>query len=319
MNQQVSRLAYFPVTLFPAVMGLSGLTLAWHKLDQVLNLSLSPTTLIAVISALVFVLLSGVYALKVLRHREQVVLEFQHPVKANFFAAISMSLLLLAALSLLYSPPLAKVLFVVGALVHLGLTLVMFSRWIFGDRLKNPHLTPAWFIPVVGNILVPVVAVPLGQVEIAWFFFSIGVVFWIVLFTVLMHRLFFLDPMPVQLAPTLFILIAPPAVGFISYVHLNGFVDNFAQILYGTALFITLFLLLQFARFHRLPFFLSWWAYSFPLASISIASLLYFEQTGYKPVYWIGVALLAFVTVLIFGLLLRTLIAMKNKQICMPE
>lgn len=319
MNQPVSRLAYFPVTLFAAVMGISGLALAWHKLDHMLNLSVSPAASIALIAALVFVLLSVVYTLKFIRHREQVALEFQHPVKANFFATISISILLLAILSLMYSPGLAKVLFVLGALIHLSFTMLIFSRWIFSDKHQNPHLTPAWFIPVVGNILVPIVAVPLGHVEIGWFFFSIGIVFWIVLFTILMHRLFFLDPMPVQLAPTLFILIAPPAIGFVSYVTLNGFVDNFAQVLYGVALFITLFLLLQFARFHRLPFFLSWWAYSFPLASMSIASLLYFEQTQYKPVYWIGIALLAFTSVLIIGLLIRTLIAMKNKQICLPE
>jgi len=319
MTTQVQRLAYFPVTLFAAVMGLSGLSLAWHKIDHMLALSYSPAAFFALLSVLVFVLLCVVYGAKFVRHKQQVQAEFQHPVKANFFSAISISMLLLSMLALMYSQPVAKFLFISGALLHLSLTMVMFSRWIFSDQHQNPHLTPAWFIPVVGNILVPIVAVPLGQVEVGWFFFSIGIVFWIVLFTILMHRLFFLDPMPVQLAPTLFILIAPPAIGFVSYIHLNGFVDNFAQVLYGIALFITLFLLLQFARFRRLPFFLSWWAYSFPLASMTIASLLYFEQTHYRPVYWFGLALLAFVTVLILGLLFRTLLAMANKQICLPE
>ncbi len=319
MNQSISRLAYFPVTLFAAVMGISGLALAWHRLDHLLNLSIPLASLFSLIAAMVFVLLCGTYALKFIRHREQVVLEFYHPVKANFFPAISISLLLLAIISMMYSQTLAKMLFVVGALMHLSFTIVIISRWVFSDKHQNPHLTPAWFIPVVGNILVPIVSVPMGQVEIGWFFFSIGIVFWVVLFTILMHRLFFLDPMPVHLAPTLFILIAPPAIGFVSYVNLNGFVDNFAQILYGIALFLTLFLLLQFARFHRLPFFLSWLAYSFPLASMSIASLVYYQQTQYKPVYWIGITLLALTTVLVTGLLIRTLVAMKNKQICLPE
>lgn len=319
MVQSDSRLAYFPVTLFAAVMGLSGLAIAWHKLDHMLALSLPIASLFSLLAAVVFMLLCGVYALKFIRQREQVALEFHHPVKTNFFPAISISLLLLAIISMMYSQALAKVLFVVGALMHLSFTIVIISRWVFSDKHLNPHLTPAWFIPVVGNILVPIVAVPLGQVEIGWFFFSIGIVFWMVLFTILMHRLFFLDPMPVHLAPTLFILIAPPAIGFVSYVNLNGFIDNFAQVLYGFALFITLFLLIQVTRFHRLSFSLSWWAYSFPLASMSIASLLYYEQTQYKPVYWIGISLLALTTVLIAGLFIRTLIAMKNNQVCVPE
>lgn len=319
MKQMVSRLAHFPVTLFASVMGLSGLALAWHKLDHMLKLGIPVADFFSLIAAMVFVLLFSVYAIKFIKHRDQVVLEFQHPIKANFFPTISISLLLLSIIALMYSQALAKVLFMLGALMHLSFTIVIISHWIFSDKHLNPHLTPSWFIPVVGNILVPIVAVPMGQVEIGWFFFSVGIVFWMVLFTILMHRLFFLDPMPVQLAPTLFILIAPPAVGFVSYIHLNGFVDNFAQILYGIALFITLFLILQFTRFHRLPFSLSWWAYSFPLASMSIASLLYYEQTQYLPVCWIGVAILALTTVLVTGLLIRTLVAMKNKQICVAE
>lgn len=319
MDYPVLRLAYFPVTLFASVMGLSGLALAWQKLDHMLSLSMPLASMFSLIAAIVFVLLCGAYALKFVRHREQVILEFHHPVKANYFPAISISLLLLSIISLMYSQTLARTLFVVGALMHLSFTIVIISRWVFSDKNLNPHLTPGWFIPVVGNMLVPIVAVPMGEVEIGWFFFSVGIVFWLVLFTILMHRLFFLDPMPVQLAPTLFILIAPPAIGFVSYVNLNGFVDNFAQVLYGFALFITLFLLLQFTRFQRLPFSLSWWAYSFPLASMSIASLLYYEQTQYKPVYWVGIALLALTTVLIAGLMIRTLIAMKNKRICLPE
>ena len=37
-------------------------------------------------------------------------------------------------------------------------------------------------------------------------------------------------PLPERLLPTVFILIAPPAVGFIAYVRLTGGVDVFAQI-----------------------------------------------------------------------------------------
>ena len=300
-------------------MGLSELALAWKKAGQVLSLSFDPHLAIAAIALITFILLCVFYTFKIIRFRREASAEFVHPVKANFFPAASISLVLLAALALEFSQTLAGVLFSLGALMHLSLTLLIFSRWIFSENHQNQHLSPAWFIPVVGNVLMPIVAVPLGLDELGWFFFSFGIVFWIVLFTILMHRLFFLEPMPLQLAPTLFILIAPPAVAFLSYLNLNGYIDNFAQVLYGVALFLTLLLLGQVHRFRKLSFFISWWAYSFPLAAISTASLEYFQQTQYRPVFWIAISLLALTTVVVTGLFFRTLLALRNKQICVPE
>lgn len=319
MENHSARLAHFPITLFAAVMGLSGLALGWKKAAGVLPLGFEPHTVIALLAVFVFTGLSLLYGLKALRYPESVKTEFVHPVKSNFFPAISISLILLATLSLDVSSRLASTLFAIGVPLHFVLTVLTLSRWIFNQGHQNSHMTPAWFIPVVGNVLVPIAAVPLGFYELAWFFFSIGLFFWLVLFTILMHRLIFLDPMPIKLAPTLFILIAPPAVAFVSYLKLTDQLDQFAQILYGVALFITLFLLLQAHRFRKLPFFLSWWAYSFPLAAISIASFVYFEHSQYRPVYAIAICLLALTTVLVTGLLLRTLLAAGKKQICLPE
>ena len=55
--------------------------------------------------------------------------------------------------------------------------------------------------------------------EIFWFFFSIGLVFWLVLLAIVLYRLFFHEHLPARLAPTLFILLAPPSVGFITYTQ----------------------------------------------------------------------------------------------------
>ena len=317
--QKKSRLEYFPITLFPMVMGLSGLALAWRQAGQIMPLSFNPQEIIALLAAVVFILLSVTYLAKLLKYKDAVISELNHPVKVNFFPTVSISLVLLAALSMPYSESLAKWLFIIGALLHLALTFWVFNGWIFSHHHQNEHLNPAWFIPVVGNILMPAVAVPLGMEEVGWFFYSIGIVFWIVLFTAFMHRIFFFDPLPPGLMPTLFILIAPPAVGFISYLELNGYIDNFAQVLYGVGLFITLFLFSQFRRFINLPFFLSWWAYSFPLAAITIASFRYYQQSQYMPVRWIALCLLGLVSAVILSLLVRTAAAMLKNQICVPE
>ncbi len=44
---------------------------------------------------------------------------------------------------------------------------------------------------VVGNIVVPLADVKLGHVEASWLYFSAGLVFWILLFTIVLNRIIF--------------------------------------------------------------------------------------------------------------------------------
>jgi len=136
--------------------------------------------------------------------------------------------------------------------------------------------------------------------------------------TILFNRVLFHNPIEQRLLPTLFILIAPPAVGFIAYMRLTGELDAFARVLYYGGLFLTLLLFTQVRRFLKLEFFLSWWAYSFPLAAISIASMVMFEQTKIPLYLWIGGGLLLLLTAIVGLLLTRTIIAIKRQGICLP-
>ncbi len=206
-----------------------------------------------------------------------------------------------------------------GIALHLALTLLVLHNWFNKDHFQTGHLNPAWFIPIVGNVLVPLPGVELGFVELSWFFFSIGIVFWIVLFAIIVNRVLFHHPLPDRLSPTLFILIAPPAVSFLSYVKLTGDLDAFARILYYFGIFMTIFLATQVPRLLRAQFFLSWWAYSFPLAAITVASFVMAEKVGGSMLHAIAVGLLGLVTVVVAGLFIRTLIAVANSEICKPE
>ncbi|HQI73110.1 MAG TPA: SLAC1 anion channel family protein, partial [Smithella sp.] len=177
----------------------------------------------------------------------------------------------------------------------------------------------AWFIPVVGNILVPVAGVVHAPVEVSWFFFSIGLIFWVALFTILLYRLIFHNPLPERLLPTLFILIAPPAVGFISYIKLTGVIDPTARILYYFGLFIFLLMMPQLKMLSRIKYYLSWWAYTFPLAALTIATILMHHQVGLLFFKYLAMVLLMIVSVVIIMLMVMTIKAMKNKAICVEE
>ncbi len=172
---------------------------------------------------------------------------------------------------------------------------------------------------MVGNILVPIAGVRCFPVDVSWFFFSIGIVFWPLLLTIVLYRLFLHAPLPQRLKPTLFILVAPPAVGCIAWVALTGQVDAMAHVLYSAALFFTLLLASNALRFLRTPFFLSAWAYSFPLAAMVIASRVMFHHTAGSGYAWTGNVLLALLSAVVVYLLARTARAMWRHEICVEE
>lgn len=314
-----ARLHHFPVAWFAMIMGLTGLTLAWRKAEELLNLTFAPSPWLLILATGLFALLAALYAAKVIKYRAVAAKEWAHPIKMNFVPAVSISLILLSIAWLPVSAPYSKLLWMAGVALHLILTLYVISQWMHHSKFEIVHLNPAWFIPVVGNILVPIAGVQHAPPEVSWFFFSIGIVFWPVLLTIILYRVIFHTSLPERLMPTLFILIAPPAVGFISYVKLTGEVDAFAHVLYHSALFFTLLLFTQLRYFANLKFFLSWWAYSFPLAAITIASLVMFEHSGLVLFLRLSGLLLGIASVVIAGLLARTVLAVKRREICVEE
>lgn len=309
------RIAHFPVAFFSAVMGLMGTSLAisaagYEALSQVL----------AVFAALVFVTQAALYLVKLTRHPAAVATEWSHPVKLAFFPAISISLLLGAFVLHPTLPKVAALIWGIGAVAQAGLTLAIVSSWISNRGFAVGQMSPAWFVPAVGNVIAPIAGVPLGFAEASWYFFAIGVMFWLVLLTLVLNRLMFHDPLPGKLRPTLAILIAPPAAAFLAWLALNGGVlDALGRILYNLGLFFTALVLIQAKGLLRLPFALSFWALSFPVAAMTVASFRYAALSDVAVFAAIGWAMLAVLAAIIAGLIWRTGLAIVRDEICQPD
>jgi tellurite resistance protein len=314
-----SRLEHFPISFFATVMGTAGLAIAWHKAHLVLGLPGIVGEALRYFASALFVTLLLLYGAKLVRHPAAVAGEWRHPIRLNFFPAISIGLLLLAIAWMPAAPDFARILWGTGALLHLCFTLLAMSSWIHHTHYDIKHANPAWFIPVVGNIIVPIAGVRFAPPELSWFFFSIGIVFWPVLLTIVLYRLIFHPALPERLTPTLFILLAPPAVGCVAWVALNGQVDAFARILYYSALFLLLLLGSNSLRFFRTPFYLSAWAYSFPLAAVTIATLLMAEVQRGEVLAFLAPTLLGVTSAVVAWLIVRTLMAASRGEICVPE
>lgn len=310
-----NRLEHFPVAFFSAVMGLMGTSLAVDIAGFA-----AAGHVIAGFAGLVFVTQLAFYAMKALRYPGAVAAEWNHPIKLAFFPAISISLLLGAIALRSMSPEIATVIWSVGAVGQAVLTLAIVTSWISHRGFGVGQMSPAWFIPAVGNVIAPIAGVSLGFVDASWYFFSLGLLFWIVLLTLVFNRLVFHDPLPGKLRPTLTILIAPPAVAFVAWLQLNGGdLDALARIFYNVGLFFTALVSIQGPGLLRLPFALSFWALSFPVAAMTIASFRYAALSGAPVFVGIGWGLLCLLCVIIAGLLWRTGLAIVRGEICQPE
>ncbi|MDI6742420.1 MAG: SLAC1 anion channel family protein [Smithella sp.] len=313
------RLKNFPISFFAVVMGLTGATIAWKRTESIWNLNASTSSILLAISTLVFLTILSFYIIKIIKHPDEIRKEFKNITKLSFFPAISISLILLSIAWLDCSAFLSAILWYGGTFLQFIFTITIISIWIRHQSLEINAISPAWFIPVVGNILVPVAGVVHAPAEVSWFFFSIGLIFWIALFTILLYRLIFHNPLPERLLPTLFILIAPPAVGFISYMKLTGAIDPMARILYYFGLFSFLLMIPQLKMLSRIKYYLSWWAYTFPLAALTIATILMYHQAGLLFFKYLATILLIIVSAIIVMLAVMTLKAMKNKAICVED
>ncbi|MAZ19352.1 MAG: C4-dicarboxylate ABC transporter [Ahrensia sp.] len=318
-NLEIDRLENFPVTFFAVVMGMLGLTLAAHATETALGASPIVSVIVLVVSVMIMIAVSAFYAAKAFMRRGAVAEEWAHPVKIAFFPAISISILLLSIAVVPHHRGIATALWILGVVGQGALTLSVVANWIGHRTFQTIHIGPAWFIPAVGNVVVPVAGAQLGFFEISWLFFSAGLVFWIVLLTLVMNRLIFHDPLPARLLPTLVILIAPPAVAFLAYTRLTGDIDAFARILLNSGYVFSAIVATQIAKFTRLPFALSWWALSFPVAALTIASLSYAQLTGSLAHQFIAGILMTALVVIVVVLLYKTTTAITARNICRPE
>ncbi len=316
-----ARLSHFPVTFFATVMGLAGLALAWLRSASVLGTPPGVGRVLFWVALAVYGLVLGAYLVKLVRHRAAVRKELNHPARLAFVPTSTIALLLLATAGQDIAPGIASVLWWIGTVGQLTLTLYVLSAWIGRPTFGMHHVTPAWFIPVVGMIVVPLAGVTFGPIELSWFFFSVGLIFWAALLPMVLSRLFIHDqPVPGQLLPTLAILIAPPAVALLSYLRLTGGgLDTAARILFYTAAFFALMFVTQFGRLYRLPFFLSWWAYAFPFAGLSVATTVMAREIGGGFLTVAAWVLLVVVSALVAVLAVRTVIAIARGRICIPE
>jgi len=311
-------LNYLPVGLFGSVMGLTGLSVAWRLASARYGVPEGIALGIGGLAMIAFVLVLAGYSIKLVTAFSAVRTEFRHPIAGNLFGTVLISLLLLPIVLEPFAHRFAQILWATGAAGMMLFAWLIVSRWM-SDRQQIAHATPAWIIPVVGLLDVPLALPTLGLPPMSGLMvltLAVGLFFAVPLFTLIFSRLVFEPPLPDALKPSLLILVAPFAVGYSTYSVTAGQTDLFAESLYMLTLFVLAVLLGQLRTLPLCcPFRISWWAVSFPLSASSIAALRF---AAVRPGFFtdaIAVALLALATLVIAALLGRTLLGVGRGEL----
>jgi tellurite resistance protein len=85
------------------------------------------------------------------------------------------------------------------------------------------------------------------------------------------------------------------------------------------AYFFVVLLITMYKSFTRLKFFMSWWAFTFPLAAVTIASAVAFQVThftGFKIIAWIMILVTITAVVIVAW---NTYLQARKGEICVNE
>ncbi len=265
---------------------------------------------LALINTVVYVVIAAAFTLKVILSPRSVWETLRHPVRGPFMTAISIATMLLALDwgVVLREPGVAAVFFYAGVALHTLFYLIILVSFLLHEGIEIHAMNPGWYMPAVGNVLVPYIGgmlqhagIPMPR-SLLGVYLGTGVILWLALFAIWLYRSIFHSPPPARLIAATWINLAPPAVAPMAYESLLGmlphqyhaalarisgiegalaaayqaFFDMFYYTFWGLAgllLPVILALTVIYVKRGWMEFAESWWAFVFPVAAYSISTI----------------------------------------------
>lgn len=305
-------LEHLPIPLTAMPMGAGGVGLGWRAAHETLGAPAWIGEWLLAFTVALWVALVLLQGLRALRYPGAVLAELRHPVRVAFAAAPTIGLMIVAAFLHPYAPLLGAALWGIAIALHL-LVATMLLRRILAGRAEVAMLAPPLMIPLVGNVLAPVFGARMGFPDASWMMFGVGVVLWLMVVPLLLHRLIAGPALPPPLRPSLVILLAPPALAALALKALTGQAGGVTLALAGVALLVAAVLLSLAGELARSPFGLPWWGVTFPSAAFAVMLM----ALGFPA--WLCWPALAMATALTGWVAWRTVLAARAGAFFRPE
>ncbi|MEX5729062.1 tellurite resistance protein [Rhodovulum iodosum] len=257
-----------PPAIFPPIMGAFGLGLAWRRGAEALAAPAAVGDLVLGAVTLLFLFCAGAYLRKVLRRPGVVIEDLKVLPGRAGLAAMVLSVYLLAAALVPFSPGAALGLMSLALALNAGLAALVLYVLVTGPA-EQRAVTPVWHLQFVGFILAGLTSAPLGYDGLSALLLygtgAVAVLIWALSLVQIVRR----DPPP-PLRPLLAIHLAPAAV--LGTVALLAGQTALALGLAALAAALFAALALRAPYILRAGFSPLWGAFTFPLAAF--ASLL---------------------------------------------
>ncbi|KAK7257555.1 hypothetical protein RIF29_31605 [Crotalaria pallida] len=286
-----SFLAQYHAGYFRISLSLSSQALLWkiliepiqdaHALRRIFSLIPSSAFILLWSLALfALVTLSFLYVLRCVLHFKMVKDEFLNHVGVNYlFVPWICCLLLLESSPILHPRTLYyQILWWVFVAPILVLDVKIYGQWFTkGKRFLSTVANPTSQLSVIGNLVGAQVAAKMGWKESATCMFSLGIAHYLVLFVTLYQRLPGNNNLPPMLRPVFFLFFAAPSMASLAWNSICGKYDSGSKMLFFLSLFLFMSLVSRPMLFKKSmkKFSVAWWAYSFPLNALALASAEY--------------------------------------------
>ncbi len=313
-KEKLTFIKNFNPIWFATVLGFGGIALATIHMARFFNIGwLKPVTAILAYGNLALCLfLFALWILRAVLNYSVMVSDLSHPVFAGFHSLMPAALVMVSlnfskigsVVPLCNHGGIAIVFWAAGALFEVVLLTLTCYYLVNNQTISINNVNGGWLVPPVAALLtalaglgmMPFVTDTWTLTVVLWvnfFFFGNGAFIMLLITIFLFYRLFFSEKILPQLFSSVWILLVPfslisllfpmladamsllfPKYGF----AFTGIAMVMSPVMTAIGLWLLVLLIMMtyhYMTFVKLPFGLSWWAFVFPTASLSIACLSY--------------------------------------------
>jgi len=354
-DKNTNLIRYFSPAWFAVIMGTGGLANVLYTFGKSLPAANALAVFFWLLNSILFVILLFPWLSRWLIYKEQVMADLKHPLMSNFFITMPAGCIILGSNFLLIGQPylsqafliyLGLTLYIVGAFLAFTFAVTGFYNLVSADELGPEPINFAWLmmpvvnivIPLLGNLLVKALAPVntnaaqlINLIDIT--FYGIGIILFFIMATIVFNRLIMHRLPPAMAAPTFWVLLGPIGVGTVSLLgladtsHALGLlnavdgVKYLSLILWGFGLWAFVFslsLTIKYLKSGGIPFSLSWWAFLFPMAAYTLATLMVYDYSKIRLLSGYGVFLALLLFIMWIVTFIKTLLASMNGKLFSP-
>jgi C4-dicarboxylate transporter/malic acid transport protein len=281
----------FAPSWFASVMGTGALALVSKAYSSKFSVLGEFAVWLVYLNTALFFLLLIPWLLRWIKYPENAKEDLYHPMICHFYGTIAIAMLVLSAdyLMVFGRREIALGFWVVGMPLTIFFSILIPYLMFIEKEIDIKNVTPAWFIPPVGLIVIPLSGAPLTAgfsgiwreigYFINYFAWGTGFLLYLALFAIVMHRFIAHEPLPCGIAPAVWINLGPIGAGTSTlyllvknseFISLKEPFFGMGAILWGFGVWwfiMAVVLTLHYIRRLGLPYSLAWWAFIFPLGA----------------------------------------------------